>query len=137
MRRQLSIRIYEARVASIHKFTKAYGYFEDTFMKNAKYVEIRGYGYDRYGLLKVTKLTEPIIQNEFFYAPPTNESWGGGSKDIRDPYEAKNVVLKESSIPNSGEGVYAVKDLPPQKPAAFLSMFLYNMEQSLLYSKQW
>ena len=45
--------------------------------------------------------------------------------------------FKESSIPNSGEGVYAIKDLPPQKPAAFLSMFLYNMEQSLLYSKQW
>ena len=78
-----------------------------------------------------------MTERIFFYDPPTNESWGGGSKDIRDPYEAKNVVLKESSIPNSGEGVYAIKDLPPKKPAAFLSMFFYNMEQSLLYSKQW
>ena len=85
--------------------TALYGLFENTFMKNAKHVEIREYGCDQYGLLEATKFTQPIIQNEFFYDPSTNESWGGGrSNKIHDPFEIKNVILKQSSAPNSGEG---------------------------------
>ena len=113
------------------------GIFENTYMKNAKHVEISEYGCDKNGLLEVTKITEPIDQYKFFYDPPTNKSWGGGgSKEIHDPYEIKNVVLKQSSVPNSGEGVYAIKNLPANKPAAFFSTYLYNEEEHILYNQK-
>ena len=113
------------------------GQFENTYMKNAKNVEIKDYGCDDRGLLIATEFTKPLSSYEFFYDPCTNESWGAGNtKDIQDPYELKNVQLAKSSIPNSGEGVFAKKDLPKFKPASFYSMFFFTIEQAKSYSQQ-
>ena len=106
-------------------------------MKNARNVEVKGYGCDDRGLLIATEFTEPLSNYEFFYDPCTNESWGAGnSKDIQDPFELKNVNLSMSSVPNSGEGVFARRDLPKLKPASFYSMFFFTKEQTELYKEQ-
>ena len=113
------------------------GRFENTYMKNAKHVEIKAYGCDDRGSLIATEFTEPLSNYEFFYDPCTNESWGAGnSKDIQDPFELKNVKLTMSSVPNSGEGVFARRDLPKFKPASFYSMFFFTSEQAELYRQQ-
>ena len=113
------------------------GRFENTYMKNARNVEVKDYGCDDRGLLIATEFTEPLSDYEFFYDPCTNESWGArNSKDIQDPFELKNVNLSMSSVPNSGEGVFARRDLPKLKPASFYSMFFFTKEQTELYKEQ-
>ena len=115
-------------------FTALCGFFENTFMTKAKHVEIREYGCNKNGLLEATKFTQPIDQNEFFYDPPTNESWGGGSKEIHDPFELKNVVLKQSMVPNSGEGEHSQTIFPiPISLAKMLGNFLgFELSRILL-----
>ena len=105
-------------------------------MKRAFYVEILNYGCKN-GLLEATQFTGPMNNDIYVYNPPTNESWGAGnSKDIQDPFELKNVKLTMSSVPNSGEGVFARRDLPKFKPASFYSMFMFTSEQAELYRQQ-
>ena len=63
------------------------------------------------GLLAVSKYTlksEPI----FYYQPPTNESFGAGPAGLVDPYERKWVEVEDSSVPASGQGVFARRDIP-------------------------
>ena len=113
------------------------GRYENTYMKNARYVEVKEYDCDENGLLIATDFTEPLSDYKFFYDPCTNESWGAGnSKLIHDPYELKNVKLADSSVPNSGEGIFARRDLPKFKPASFYSLFLFTSEQEILYHQQ-
>ena len=45
-----------------------------------------------------------------FYSPPTNISFGGGPKN-KDAFEEASVVLAESTIPSSGDGIFAVRDI--------------------------
>ena len=109
------------------------GYFENKYMKNAKYVEVQKYGCDENGMFVATEFTKPLSQDEFFYDPPTNISFGGGSINIPDPYEAKTVYVDVSKIPNSGEGVFLKKDLPAKRLACFYSLYMYNENQNKLY----
>ena len=113
------------------------GRFENTYMKNARNVDVKEYDCDENGLLIATDFTEPLSNYRFFYDPSTNESWGAGnSKDFQDPYDLKNVKLSKSSIPNSGEGVFSKRDLPKSKPACFYSMYSFNWEQEKLYNQR-
>ena len=43
------------------------------------------------GMFIATNFSDPLNDYEFFYEPCTNSSFGGGSKEIQDPYEFKNV----------------------------------------------
>ena len=102
------------------------GYFENKYMRKAKHVDVLRYGCDENGMPVVKEFTEPLSNEEFYYDPCTNETFGGGSINARDPYEAKNVIVKESSILNSGEGVYLKRDIVEGQPACYYSLYLYN-----------
>ena len=71
------------------------------------------YGCSENGLFIVKKFSKPLSDQEFYYEPCTNVSFGGGAPlHVRDPYEVKTVKIGHSAIPNSGEGVIAVRDIP-------------------------
>ena len=98
-------------------------------MIKAKNVDVKNYGCDTdTGMFIPTEFTEPLSDYNFFYEPPTNESFGGGNwKEYPDPYEKKMVVMAPSSVPNSGEGVFLLKDLPFGRPACWYSMYMYRV----------
>ena len=51
-----------------------------------------------------------------------------------DPYETKTVRLGTSSVPNSGDGVFLIRDVPAYKVVALYSLFLYkHPEETDLY----
>ena len=102
------------------------GYFENKIMKKAKNVDVKNYGCDVNGIFVAIEFTESLNDYEFFYDPCTNESFGGGSKHIQDPYEMKTVKLSTSGLPNSGDGVFLKRDISKDKVACFYSLFLYS-----------
>ena len=102
------------------------GKFENTFMKNARNVDVTEYGCDENGMFIAKDFTMPLTTDEFFYDPPTNKSFGGGSKYIKDPYELKTVSVAHSSVPKSGEGVFLKKNLPKNQIACYYSLYLYR-----------
>ena len=102
------------------------GHFENAYMKNARNVEVKNYGCDENGMFIANEFTEPLTADEFFYDPCTNDSFGGGSKYIKDPYELKTVDVVTSSVPNSGEGVFLKKNLPKDTVACYYSLYLYR-----------
>ena len=56
--------------------------------------------------------------------------------DIIDPYERKWLKTSKSSIPQSGLGVFAMRDIPANRTVAFYSGFLFKAgEQMNLYNK--
>lgn len=111
------------------------GRFEDHVMRGAQEAEVIGYKCNKYGLMEVTfsKPHGPIIE----YWPPTNTSFGAGP-ELPDPFEFKYVEVGNSSIPNSGQGVLAKKDLKPGDTAAFIGGYLYRNEEEMhLYSERY
>ena len=71
------------------------------------------YGCTDEGIFTVKKFSEPLNNQTYFYEPCTNISFGGGAPlGIPDPYEFKTVKLGLSTIPKSGNGVIAVRDIP-------------------------
>ena len=75
------------------------GKFKNTFMKNARNVDVIEYGCDENGMFIAREFTMPLTTDEFFYDPPTNFSFGGGgSLDIPDPYEVKTVYVDVSKV---------------------------------------
>ena len=64
------------------------GYFENSYMKKAFYVDVKEYGCDENGMFIVKKYSGHLSDQEFYYEHCTNESFGGGDPlHIRDPYE--------------------------------------------------
>ena len=102
------------------------GHFENKFMKKAKNVDVKKYGCDENGMFIATEFSEPLSDYEFFYDPCTNETFGGGSKEIPDPYEMKTVKLSTSIVENSGEGVIMKRGIPKHRVACFYSLYLYK-----------
>jgi len=118
--------------------TAFFGRFENKFMKGAFNVDVLEYGCSEDGtMLQVEKFTNPLSEHLFYYEPSTNETFGGGVPlDVRDPYEVKQVKLGPSAIPNSGEGVIAVRDIPRTRMATMYSMLLYRVpDQTKLYNE--
>ncbi len=113
------------------------GRFEDRIMKKAYNVDVLEYGCDENYLMKVEKFSQPLSDQVFFYEPCTNETFGGGAPLwVRDPYEVKTVKLAPSSIPNSGEGVFLIRDMPKYRFASLYSMFLYRWpDQDQIYKE--
>ena len=112
------------------------GRFEKKFMQAARNVDVLKYQCDENGMLVVQDFTPPLTEHVFNYSPPTNESFGGGDLPltVRDPYEVKTVRLAPSKLPNSGEGVFLVRDVPAWQFAALYSMFFYRIpDQQDLY----
>ena len=105
--------------------TVFYGKFENFVMKSAHESEVLETKCDNDGMIVVSKFSK-ISGPEFYYDPPTNVSFGAGPPGVIDPYERKNVRLAQSSIPDSGEGVFAVKDLPANRCNSLYSGFMFD-----------
>merc|ERR1719461_2005511 len=107
-------------------------------MKKAWNVDVLAYECDKNsGLMVVKEYGEPLSDQEFFYEPCTNTSFGGGAPlHVRDPYEVKTVKLAKSiASPESGEGVITIRDIPKGRFAAMYSLFLYSKpDQTDLFS---
>ena len=113
------------------------GRFENKYMKKAHAVDVLEYGCDDNGLLKVTKYSSPTQHHVFYYEPPTNVSFGGGAPlGVIDPYELKTVKLAPSKIPNSGDGVMAIRDIPANRYSCMYSLYLYQQpDQDHIYKR--
>ena len=107
--------------------TALLGSFFDTYMVDAKNVEVLEYGYDDYGILVAKTFTDPLNDYTYQYNPPTNISFGGGEPiHIPDPYEMKMVKMAPSSIPKSGDGVFLRKAVKSLTLVAYFSTYLFR-----------
>lgn len=115
--------------------TALLGVFEDRIMKKAYHVNVEEYSCNDYGLLYVEKFSSKQSKDIFYFDPPTNVSFGGGGL-MPDPYETKNLQLGKSSIPNSGDGVIARRDLPSGFTIIHYSLLTYKQfdEVSIYHS---
>ena len=113
------------------------GKFKDKFMISARNVDVLKYDCDENGMLIATEFTEPLTEHIFKYEPSTNNSFGGGLPlSVRDPYEVKTVKLAQSKVPNSGEGVLVLRDIPNGRFASLYSLYLYSYPvQNEIYAK--
>jgi hypothetical protein len=105
--------------------TAFFGRFENFVMKSAHESQVLETKCDEDGMIVVSKFSE-ITGPEFYYDPPTNVSFGAGPPGVMDPYERKSVKLTQSNIPNSGEGVFALRDFPETRCTCMYSGFLYD-----------
>ena len=107
--------------------TALQGSFFDTYMIDARYVDVLEYGYDDYGMLFAKTFTKPIDNYTYNYDPPTNTSFGGGNTNhIQDPYEMKMVKMAPSSLPKSGDGVFLRKFAKRFTIVAYYSTYLFR-----------
>jgi hypothetical protein len=108
--------------------TAFYGTFENFVMKNAKEAEVISL-HCQDGIISVKKFDIKSNSPSFYYKPPTNESFGAGPDGVIDPYERKWLKLSSSGIPNSGQGVFAERDVPQERTISLLSGFVYKTEE--------
>ena len=116
------------------------GTFEDKMMIKAKEASLKQVGCDDKTGLPIISAYD-LAQDDVIYSydPPTNISFGGGSLGVLDPFERKNLELKESSIPNSGDGVFSKMHWPAELFPQVVSIydgFTYDPEQLALYRQQ-
>ena len=106
--------------------TAFHGRFENFVMKKAKEAEVKSILCSKDGLMEVDEFTVLNDGPTFFYEPPTNQSFGAGPPGVVDPYERKWLKLSNSNIPNSGQGVFALKDIPANRSATLFSGLLFR-----------
>ncbi len=64
-----------------------------------------------HGLMEAEFEMDPSSSEATYrYDPPTSETVSSDPM-LRDPYEAENVVVRESEIAGAGDGVYALRDM--------------------------
>ena len=86
------------------------GRFEDNYMREARYAHVSSARCD-HNLLEVDfQVVAEEEDRTYSYDPATAETIAS-DLTLRDPYEAENVVVRESSIPGAGDGVYALRRL--------------------------
>ena len=117
--------------------TAFFGTFENFVMKNAKEAEVKSL-HCQDGLVGVKEFEVRLNGPSFYFDPPTNQSFGGGVADglygVVDPYEKKWLKVSTSSIPNSGQGLLATRDIPTNRTVSLCSGFvLRTQEEKLLY----
>jgi hypothetical protein len=113
--------------------TAFYGTFDNFVMKNAKEAEVISL-HCQDGLMAVKEFDFKSDGPIFYYKPPTNQSFGAGPVGVIDPYERKWLKLQASGIPNSGQGIFATRDVPANRTISLYAGFLYRTdEEKLLY----
>jgi hypothetical protein len=106
------------------------GRFEDKYMKSGQVANI----------IKLTckdnvlnvEFSQPAVEDTAFYFDlPTNVSLGTRLL-TKDPYEAMTVILDKSSIPNSGHGLFAKRNISHSEVIAFYNgMQFVNEEEDI------
>lgn len=92
--------------------TALVGKFEDKIMKAAKEAQVSQVSCQD-GLINVEFSQPDKNSTVFFYDPPNNVSMASAAlMTVRDPYEKRTVEVQESSVPSSGHGLFAIRDIP-------------------------
>ena len=113
------------------------GTFENSEMIDAQESAVLNVDCDENGLLYISKYAAPNVDSpHFYYGPPSNVSFGAGPPGIRDPYEQKWLVHRESKIAGGGEGVFSKRDLKLGELAAIFSGYVYAGNEKQYYSNQ-
>lgn len=112
--------------------TALHGKFRNFEMISAEEAEVKNVSCDEYGIPEVTGY-DLKGGPRFYYESPSNVSFGGGKgfEGIQDPYEKKWLKVAPSSIPHSGMGVFARRDIPAGRTAAFYSGFRFGNGEEL------
>ena len=79
-------------------------------------------------MLYVKRYSPRKSENSFYFDPPTNISFGGGDL-TPDPYETKLLKVGKSQEPNSGDGVFAKRDIPQGRVIAHYSLLMYRFKE--------
>jgi hypothetical protein len=108
------------------------GRFENFVMKEAKEAEIVSIHCNDQGLMAVKEFKVYEEGPTFYYEPPTNQSFGAGPSGVVDPYERKWLKLAESSLPHSGLGVSALRDIPANRSFSLFSGFLFRQGEEII-----
>ena len=99
----------------------------------AYHVNVEEYACDDYEMFFVKNYSSRKSENSFYFDPPTNISYGGGGT-TPDPYETKLLKVGKSQEPNSGDGVFAKRDIPQSRMIAHYSLLTYiQKEESDIY----
>jgi len=56
-------------------------------------------------------------------------SFGAGPIGITDPYEDKWITVSDSGVPDSGQGVFALREIPKGRCASMYTGLIYNAGQ--------
>ena len=82
----------------------------------ARQAEVRTVRVTQQNLLHI-ECSQPVGPT-FSFSPSGPDNFGSSDPGMRDPYESKYIRVRRSGIEDSGEGVFAVEDLPPGSLAA-------------------
>lgn len=99
--------------------TALMGKFIDNRMESAREVNVTGVGCD--GDVLTVKTSRPSSDAPVFRFGPPDSSSFGPFPHLRDPYDAKNVAVRQSLIPGSGRGVFAKRFIPAGRAFALYS----------------
>ena len=96
----------------------------------AYHVNVEEYACDEYEMFFVKNYSARKSENSFYFDPPTNISYGGGGT-TPDPYETKLLKVGKSQEPNSGDGVFAKRNIPKDRIIAHYSLLMYTFKEEL------
>ncbi len=113
--------------------TALLGRFENGVMRSAKEAEVIGVTCEKHGI-PVAELKASPNSPTFAYDPSNNETFGDFPL-LRDPLDGKNVVVRSSAIPSSGEGVFALKRIKSGATACYFSAMRYKKHEYLMHEK--
>ena len=98
------------------------GHFQDNYMKSAQPTHVENVTCSNNILrLSFDKPRGPPL----WYDLSTNSSYGDLPL-VQDHYESETVQVGLSTIPNTGDGIFAMRDLKPHEIVSFYNGFRYR-----------
>ena len=92
------------------------GQWSGARLVEARQAEVQTVRLTEDNLLDIT--CSPARGPVFSFSPSGPDNFGSSDPALRDPYETRYIRVRQSAIEDSGEGVFAVEDLPPASLAA-------------------
>ena len=109
------------------------GKFKLGKMQDAQESRVLQLSCDNNGLLYVHRYATPDPNSaRFYYAPPSNISFGAGPIGVLDPYERKWLELRADDDQSIGYGVFTKRDLNPYTLVASYSGLVFGLKNGEL-----
>lgn len=93
------------------------GRFEDKIMKSARLAKVTTARCTD-GMLHLG-FSEPDPSSQVYFYDPASGTSMGSMWSVKEPLEDMLIEIGESTIPNSGQGIFAKVDIPERKVVAF------------------
>ena len=107
--------------------TALLGRFENAVMIKAQESTVLDVKCAKNGLFYVSKYKAPeLLSPRFFFERPSNVSFGGGPKDVYDPFEKRWLEVRQATEPNMGDGVFVKKDLKKGMLISSFAGYIYG-----------